>query len=94
MSVSNIEPLIRYKGDGAQTVFPIPYRFLEPEHIRVEIGRSGVTLLLAYLADYTVNESNVVTKVPPAAGDTSAPPPCPDGGPGPKQPPARRGRSP
>ena len=49
MSVSNIEPLIRYKGDGAQTVFPIPYRFLEPEHIRVEIGRSGVTLLLAYL---------------------------------------------
>ena len=72
MSVSNIEPLIRYKGDGAQTVFPIPYRFLEPEHIRVEIGRSGVTLLLAYLADYTVNESNVVTKVPPAAGDIVA----------------------
>lgn len=72
MSVSNIEPLIRYKGDGAQTVFPIPYRFLEPEHIRVEIGRSGVTLLLAYLADYTVNESNVVTKVPPAAGDVVA----------------------
>lgn len=72
MSVSNIEPLIRYKGDGAQTVFPIPYRFLEPEHIRVEIGRSGVTLLLAYLVDYTVNESNVVTKVPPAAGDIVA----------------------
>lgn len=47
---------IQYRGEGGQSVFPIPFPFLETAHIRAHItDADGLTRSLAPGVDFTVN---------------------------------------
>ncbi|WP_027186652.1 hypothetical protein [Desulfovibrio cuneatus] len=45
----------RYKGDGIQSQWPVPFPFLQPEHVRATlVDPSGSGRALLYNAEYTV----------------------------------------
>lgn len=46
----------RYKGDGMQSQWPVPFPFLQPEHVRATlVDPAGAGRSLLYNAEYTVS---------------------------------------
>lgn len=56
MSITNTASQVSYTGNGAQVAFPTTYRFLEQEHLTVEVMPSGGAFATKTLGvDYTVS---------------------------------------
>lgn len=61
MTLQSATSKVRYVGDGVQTTFPIPFRFLREEHVAVWNSQG----LYKAGADYEISGGNVVFKTAP-----------------------------
>ena len=61
MTLQSATSKVRYVGDGVQTAFPIPFRFLREEHVAVWNSQG----LYKAGADYEISGGNVVFKTAP-----------------------------
>lgn len=57
MTVTNTSSKITYSGNGVTTEFPIPFRFLDPSHIRVVLTSNEID---ADTTNFTVSGSNLI----------------------------------
>lgn len=76
MTVAALTPSVAYVGDGVGTEFPLHFRFLDPQDIKVSRERFGDPLPLVYGVDYTAvgGETDaggtLIASVAPDAGVT------------------------
>ncbi|PXX37652.1 MULTISPECIES: glycosyl hydrolase family 28-related protein [Burkholderia] len=78
MTVSSSTSRADYNGNGATTLFPVPFYFLDPTHIKVQrtdfSTTPPTTALLVLNSDYTVSGAGVqqggsiITAIAPTAG--------------------------
>lgn len=61
MTLQSATSKVRYVGDGVQTAFPIPFRFLRDEHVTVWNSKG----LYKARVDYEISGGNVVFKTAP-----------------------------
>lgn len=61
MTLQSATSKVRYVGDGVQTAFPIPFRFLRDEHVTVWNSQG----LYKARVDYEISGGNVVFKTAP-----------------------------
>lgn len=74
MSVTLTTFVIEYVGDGSTRDFPVPFGFIEPEHMRVSVTASGTETWLTLGSEFTTSGENqgegvgvvTITTAPPA----------------------------
>lgn len=58
MTVPSEQSSIQYDADGVSVFFPVPFRFIQDQHLRVTLLHAGVETVLVLGSDYTVAGAN------------------------------------